>query len=166
VIAHEGVKRGLRSRGVGADVVGELGGREVRSPVVLSNRSVRAEILFKFLINPFRLTIGLQVISRGEGLIYIQKGTEVTSESSGELRTAIRYEFTRETEVSPYVITVEGSRAVSSDGGMTRGKDGGFRDIMVNKDGDGVETIRLGSLVIKSMETVENGVALERGGIG
>jgi len=126
VIAHEGIKRGLRSRGVGADVVGELGGREVRSPVVLSNRSVRVEILFEFLIDPFRLTIGLRVISCGKGLIYIQKGTEVTSEGSGELRTAIRYEFTRETEAFPYVITIEGSRAISSDSGVTRAKTAAF----------------------------------------
>jgi len=47
------------------------------------------------------------------------------------------------------MITIEGSRAVSGDGGMTRGKDGGFRDIMINKDGDGVETIRLGEFCDK-----------------
>jgi len=37
---------------------------------------------------------------------------------------------------------------------------------MIDEDGDGIKAIRLGSSVIKSMETVENGVASERGGIG
>ena len=37
VIAHKGVKRGLRSRGMSTDVVGKLGGREVGSPIVLSD---------------------------------------------------------------------------------------------------------------------------------
>jgi len=83
VITHKGIKRGLRSRGVGADVVGKFGGREVRSPVILSDRGVSAEILFEFLINPLCLTVRLQVISRGEGLIYIQKGTKVMSECGG-----------------------------------------------------------------------------------
>ena len=161
MIAHKGVERGLGSRGVGADVMGKLGGREMRSPVILSDRGVSAEILFEFLINPFCLTIRLWVISRGKGLIYIQKGTKVTSECGGELGTAIRDEFTREAKAFPYVITIEGSRAVSSDGGMTRGKDGGFRDIMINKDGDGVKTIRLGEFRDKI-----HGDGGEWGGIG
>ena len=84
MIAHEGIKWGLRSHGVGAEVVGKFSGREVGSPVVLSDRGVSAEILFEFLINPFCLTIGLQVISCGKGLIYIQKGTEVTGKGSGD----------------------------------------------------------------------------------
>ena len=144
MIAHQGIKRGLRSRGMSTDVVGKLGGREVRSPIMLVDGSVSVEILFEFLINPFCLTIRLRVISRGKGLIYIQEGTKVTSEGGGELGSAIRDEFAREAKAFPYMITIEGSRAVSGDGGMTRGKDGSFCDIMINKDGDGVETIRLG----------------------
>jgi len=77
MIAHKGVKRRLRSRGVSVDVVGEFNGRKVRSPIILSESRCKCGDLFEFLINPFRLTIGLRVISHGEGLIYIQKGTEV-----------------------------------------------------------------------------------------
>jgi len=106
------------------------------------------------------------VISHGEGLIYIQKGTKVTSECGGELGTAIRYKFTGKTEAFPDVITIEGSCAVSRDGGVAGSKDGSFGNIMINEDGDGIKSIRLGSSVMKSMETVENRVALERGGSG
>ena len=144
VIAHKGIKRGLRSRGVGADVVGKFGGREVRSPVVLSDRGVSTEILFEFLINSFRLTIRLRVISRRKGLIDIQQRTKVTGECGGELGAAIRDEFTGKTEVFPDVIAIEGSRAVSGDGGVTRGKDGGFCNIVIYKDGDSIKAIRLG----------------------
>src|SRR5882724_10434231 len=129
---------------MGTDVVGKLGGREVGSPIVLSDRGVSAEILFEFLINPLCLTIRLRMISRGEGLIYIQKGTKVMSECGGELGTAIRYEFTGKTEAFPDVITIEGSCAVSRDGGVTGSKDGSFGKIMINEDSDGIKTIRLG----------------------
>jgi len=62
VKAHEGVKRGLRSCGVSLDVMGKFGSREMRSPVILLDGSVNMEVLFKFLINSFCLTIGLRMI--------------------------------------------------------------------------------------------------------
>ena len=49
----------------------------------------------------------------------------------------------------PYVIVIKSSHAVSCNGGMTRGKDGGFCDIMINEDSDGVEAIRLGKFCDK-----------------
>src|SRR5882724_7473051 len=146
---------------MGTDVVGKLGGREVGSPIVLSDRGVSAEILFEFLINPLCLTIRLRVISRGEGLIYIQKGTKVTSECGGELGTVIRYEFTGKTETFPDVITIEGSCAVSRDGGVTGSKDGSFGNIMINEDSDGIKTIRLGEFCDEI-----HGDGGKRGGIG
>jgi len=45
------------------DVVGKLSSREVRSPVILVDGGVGAEVLFKFLVNPFHLAIRLDVIN-------------------------------------------------------------------------------------------------------
>jgi len=39
------------------------------------------------------------------------------------------------------VIAIESSRAVSRNSGVTGSKDGGFHDVMINKDGDGIEAI-------------------------
>jgi len=64
--------------------------------------------------------------------------------AAGELGTAIRDEFMGETEAFPDVITIEGSCAVSRNGGVTGSKDGSFSNIMINEDGDGIKTIRLG----------------------
>jgi len=63
VKAHEGIKQGLRSRGVVVDVVGKFGSREMGSPVILSDGGVSMEVLFEFLVNSFCLTIGLRMIS-------------------------------------------------------------------------------------------------------
>jgi len=119
-------------------------GREMRSPVILSDRGVGAEILFEFLINPFRLAIRLRVVSHGEGLINIQKGTKVMSEGSGELGTMIRDEFTGKTEAFPYMVTIESCHAVCCNSRVTRSKDSGFGNIMINEDSDGVEAVGLG----------------------
>jgi len=59
------------------------------------------------------------------------------------------------------MITIEGSRAVSGDGGMAGSKDGSFRDIVINEDGDGVEAIRLGEF-----RDEVHGDSGEWGGIG
>jgi len=107
------------------------------------------------------LTIGLLVISCGKGLIDIQQGTKVTSKGGGELRTTIRYEFARETEAFPDMITIEGSCAVSRDGGVTGSKDGSFGNIMINEDSDGIKTIRLGEFCDEI-----HGDGGKRGGIG
>ena len=66
----------------------------------------------------------------------------------------------REAEAFPYMITIEGSRAVSGDSGMTRGKDGGFRNIVIDKDSDSVKAIRFGKFCDKV-----HGDGGEQGGI-
>jgi len=66
------------------------------------------------------------------------------SECGGERGPRSEIEFMGETEAFPDVITIEGSCAVSRNGGVTGSKDGSFSNIMINEDGDGIKTIRLG----------------------
>jgi len=65
-----------------------------------------------------------------------------------------------ETEAFPDVIAINGSCAISCNGGMTRGKDGGFRNIVIDKDSDSVKAIRFGKFCDKV-----HGDGGEQGGI-
>ena len=119
-------------------------GREVVSPVILTNRAVSMEILLQFLVNTFSLTISLGVISCAHGLLDIEEFAEFGGEGGGELRTAIGDEFSRKAEALPDVIMIEGCGLISSNGCGAGGKYRGFSDIMVNKNHNGVIALRYG----------------------
>ena len=67
----------------------------------------------------------------------------------------------RETEAFPYMIMIKGSCAISCDSGVTRGKDSGFSNIVINEDGDGIKAIRFGKFCDKV-----HGNRGERGSVG
>ena len=58
-------KRCLLDRGVNVIVVGELRQREERKPVVLSFSDKDPEVLFQFLVHPFRLSVSLRMVGGG-----------------------------------------------------------------------------------------------------
>jgi len=60
----------------------------------------------------------------------------------------------------PDMITIESSCAISGNGGMARGKDSGFHNIMINEDSDSIKAIGLGKFCDKV-----HGNGGEQGGI-
>ena len=69
MIAHKGTERGGVDSRMMADIVSEFSSGKVVSPIVLADRAVGMEILLKFLIDAFGLTIGLRMISHAHGLL-------------------------------------------------------------------------------------------------
>src|SRR5882762_5380407 len=89
----------------------------------------------------FGLAIRLRMISGGHGLGNAEGVTEGTREGGSELGSAIRNEFGGKTEAFPDVVTIQVGRSFSGDIGMTRGKDGHLSNIMIHKNGDGIESL-------------------------
>ena len=99
--AHPRVSAGIEEEGcllhgqVDVIIVGELRQGEECVPVVLSFSNEDPQVLFQFLVDPFRLSIGLQVISGRRRGLDSQQSVQLLHEGGDELRSAVRHNFPR-----------------------------------------------------------------------
>src|SRR5882762_10659660 len=84
------------------------------------------------------------MISGGHGLGDTEGMTEGAREGGSELWPAIRNEFRGKTEAFPDVVTIQVGRAFGGDIGMARGKNGHLSDVVIDKDGNSIESLRWG----------------------
>jgi len=121
--AHPRVSAGIEEEGcllrgrVDVIIVGELCQGEECVPVVLSFSDEDPQVLFQFLIDPFRLSIGLRVISGRRCGLNSQQSVQLLHEGSDELRSAVGYDFPRETVEFPDVPKVKVYRSGGRDCG-------------------------------------------------
>jgi len=136
--AHLRVSAGIEKEGcllrgrVDVIIVGELRQGEECVPVVLSFSDEDPQVLFQFLVDLFCLSIGLRVISgRCRGL-NSQQLVQLLHDGGDELRSAVGYDFPRETVEFPDVPKVKVCRSGGGDcgnrfdevGTFARGVDG------------------------------------------
>ena len=74
------------------------------------------KVCFQFLVDTFRFTISLRVVSGGEGEVVLKESGEFPSEGRCELRAAIRDKFVVEAESSEDF----GEKEFSNPGGVYR----------------------------------------------
>ena len=89
MIALVGEERRNACSGIGSIVIGELREGEKRSPVVLLVVAVGANVLLEGLIDAFRLSITLWMISGGEVQFHAKSSSEGAEEPGGKLRAAV-----------------------------------------------------------------------------
>ena len=70
-------------------VEGKLGKGEERGPVVLSIGAEGVDDLFKGLVDSFCLTIGFQMVSRGEVQVHVQHFSKRAEEDRDELGPSV-----------------------------------------------------------------------------
>ena len=73
-------------------------------PIILPLIGEKTEILFQFLVDPFRLSISLRVVGCGGCQINSKKPVEFLGEFRYKLGTSIRDDFLRETMMFPYMV--------------------------------------------------------------
>ena len=82
----------------------ELREWEEVEPVVLPFINEESEELFQFLVDTFRLSVGLRVISGGGTHPYSEEAVEFTGELRHKLRTAIGDNIAREAMELPDIV--------------------------------------------------------------
>ena len=88
-------------------VVGKLRQGEECVPVVLSFSNEEPQVLFQFLVDPFRLSVGLQMVSGRRRGFDSQQSVQFLHEGSDELRSAVGDDLLREAMKFPDVPKVE-----------------------------------------------------------
>jgi len=88
-------------------VVGELRQGEECVPVVLSFSDEEPQVLFQFLVDPFRLSVGLRMVSGRRRGFNSQQSVQFLHEGGDELRSAVGDDFPREAMKFPDVPKVE-----------------------------------------------------------
>jgi len=73
-------------------------------PIILSLVGEESEILFQFLVDPFRLSVPLRVVCRGGCQLNSEQPVEFPGEFCYKLGTSIRDDFPRETVMFPYMV--------------------------------------------------------------
>jgi len=100
--AHPRVPAGIEEEGCllcgGVDVVvvGKLCQGEECVPVVLSFSNEEPQVLFQFLVDPFRLFVGLRMVSGRRRSFDSQQSVQFLHEGSDELWSAVRDDLPRE----------------------------------------------------------------------
>jgi len=136
--AHPRVSASIKEEGcllrgrVDVIIVEELRQGEECVPVVLSFSDKDPQVLFQFLVDPFCLSIGLQVISVRRRGLDSQQSVQLLHEGGDKLRSAVRYDFPRETVEFPDILKVKVCRSGGGDcgyrfeevGTFARGVDG------------------------------------------
>ena len=77
----------------------KFGVRDVFNPCSWVISAVHPQVGFNFLIHTFSFSIGLWVISGGEGKVISEDSSEFLCEGQGELRSVVRYDLFIEAEV-------------------------------------------------------------------
>ena len=96
------------------------------------------------MVNTFGLTVRLRMVGGGQGLINPQRGTKRSGEFGGELSPTVGDEFTWETKAFPHMIAIEKGRLFGSDVRSAGDDNSRLSDVMVHKNGDGVEAMGFG----------------------
>jgi len=121
--AHPRVSAGIEEEGCllrgGVDVVvvGELRQGEECVPIVLSFSDEEPQVLFQFLVDPFRLSVGLRVVSGRCRGFDSQQSVQFLHEGSDKLRSAVGNDLPREAMKFPDVPKVEVRCPSSGDSG-------------------------------------------------
>jgi len=111
--AHPRVSAGIEEEGcllrggMDVDVVGKLRQREECVPVVLSLPDEETQVLFQFLVDPFRLSVGLRVVGGRRRGFDSQQSVQFLHEGSNELWPAVGNNLLREAVKFPNVPKVE-----------------------------------------------------------
>ena len=77
----------------------EFGVRDVFDPRGWVISAVHPQVGFDFLIHTFNFSIGLWVISSGEGKVISEDSSKFLCEGQGELQSVVGYDFFIEAEV-------------------------------------------------------------------
>ena len=111
--AHPRVSAGIEEEGrllcggVDVVVVGKLRQGEECVPVVLSFSDEEPQVLSQFLVDPFRLSVGLRMVSSRRRGFDSQQSVRFLHEGSDELRSAVGDDLPREAMKFPDVPKVE-----------------------------------------------------------
>ena len=88
-VSHHEIEQRFIGNGVGAVVVCEFGVGNRFGPRCWVIATEDAEISVNFLVDSFSFTVGLWMISGGEGEVVMEEFSEFTSEGGGELGSTV-----------------------------------------------------------------------------
>ena len=93
-----------------------------------------SEVCLDFLVYSFSFSIGLWVISGGEGKVVFEEFPQFLSEGGGKLRARVRDDFVVKVKVEGDFVKEKGGNPFSSDGFLSRAENYPLSKPMVNHD--------------------------------